>query len=235
MPATPTPTPAPSGGTGAAGTGSSSGTGSASATAVTGSAAANLLKAQAGSQKIDGLGGIDTIEYGSIKGLFDIQRSAAGATVNDRFGNGGIDTLVNVERLKFADVSVAMDIDGVAGQAYRLYAAAFDRAPDKAGLGYWIKMMDNGQTLEQVAAGFAASKEFADLYGARPSDAQFVELLYQNVLHRAAEGDGYNYWMNVLAKDVPRAFVLGCFSEGAENQAQVIGSISNGIEFAPWG
>lgn len=229
-----TPAPAPSSGTGS--TGNTTGSGSAIATAVSGSDGANLLKAMAGNQKVDGLGGVDTIEYGSYKSLFDITRTAAGTTVVDRFGAGGTDTLVNVERLKFADVSVALDIEGTAGQAYRLYRAAFDRAPDKEGVGYWIKMMDAGVTLEQVAAGFATSAEFKSLYGANASDAQFVGLLYNNVLHRSAEGAGYDYWMKALTElHTPREQVLAFFSESAENQAQVIGAIQNGIEFTPWG
>jgi hypothetical protein len=143
---------------------------------------------------------------------------------------------VNVERIAFADVSVALDIDGAAGQAYRLYTAAFDRAPDKAGLGYWIGMLDGGATLEQVAAGFAASSEFASLYGANASDAAFVELLYDNVLHRAAEGAGRQFWIDALAlHGVSRAQVLAQFSESGENQAQVIGVIQDGIDFTPWG
>ena len=203
---------------------------------MSGSDGANLIKAMAGNQKIDGLGGIDTIEYGSYKSLFDIARTATGTTVVDRFGAGGTDTLVNVERLKFADVSVALDIEGTAGQAYRLYRAAFDRAPDKEGVGYWIKMMDAGVTLEQVAAGFTGSDEFKSLYGANASDAQFVGLLYNNVLHRSAEGAGYDYWMKALTElHSPREQVLAFFSESAENQAQVIGAIQNGIEFTPWG
>lgn len=221
---------------GSTGTGTSAGSGSATAPNVNGSNGADLFKAAAGSQKIDGLSGIDTIEYGSSKGTFEITRTAAGVTVADRVGSGGIDTLVNVERLKFADVSVALDVDGVAGQAYRLYSAAFNRAPDKAGVGYWIKMMDAGVTLEQVAAGFTGSAEFKDLYGANASDAQFVELLYNNVLHRSAEGGGRDYWIKALGElHTPREQVLAYFSESAENQAQVIGVIQNGIEFTPWG
>ena len=72
--------------------------------------------------------------------------------------------------------------------------------------------------------------------GANASDAQFVGLLYNNVLHRSAEGAGYDYWMKALTElHTPREQVLAFFSESAENQAQVIGAIQNGIEFTPWG
>ncbi len=196
------------------------------------------LVAGVGSERLDGLGGVDTVSYAGVRSGFTVLRDpgASGtATVIDNVGQSGVDTLVSVERIAFSDVSVALDIDGIAGKAYRLYQAAFNRTPDKAGVGYWIKQMDAGQSLEQVAAGFAGSAEFKQLYGANASDVQFVELLYNNVLHRSAEGAGRDYWMMALGEQhVPRAQVLSYFSESGENQAQVIGAIQNGIEFTPW-
>lgn len=196
----------------------------------------SFMVASSGSERLVGLAGTDTVSYAGLRSHFTVLRDGGAATVIDNVGMSGVDTLVNVERITFSDVSLALDIEGTAGQAYRLYKAAFNRTPDKQGVGYWIKMMDAGQSLEQVAAGFATSAEFKQLYGANASNAQFVELLYNNVLHRSAEGAGLDYWMKALGEQhVPRAQVLAYFSESAENQAQVIGAIQNGIEFTPWG
>ena len=43
----------------------------------------------------------------------------------------------------------------------------------------------SGTGLSQVATGFINSAEFKALYGNNPSNAEFVTLLYDNVLHRA--------------------------------------------------
>ncbi|MCC2972097.1 DUF4214 domain-containing protein [Massilia sp. IC2-476] len=194
------------------------------------------LVAGIGSERLGGFAGVDTVSYAGVRSNFTVIREgSASATVIDHVGNSGVDTLASVERIAFSDASLALDIDGIAGKAYRLYQAAFNRTPDKGGVGYWIKMMDAGQTLEQVAFNFANSPEFKQMYGANASDAQFVELLYNNVLHRSAEGAGRDYWLEALGeKHLPRAQVLAYFSESAENQAQVIGAIQNGIEFTPW-
>lgn len=184
---------------------------------------------------IEGQAGIDSISYAGLRSEFKIERAADAATVAAQAGKGLVDTLVGVERIDFSDVSLALDIDGNAGQAYRLYKAAFNRAPDKEGMGYWIKMLDAGVTLEDVAAGFVASAEFKRMYGGDPGNELFVDLLYHNVLHRSAEGAGYQYWVKALGElHIPREEVLAFFSESAENQAQVIGAIQNGIEFTPW-
>ena len=201
--------------------------------ATDGSDGANLIQASSGNQRIDAMGGLDTISYDGVKSAFAINRGAAETTVVG--SNGATTSLVNVERLAFADSTVALDIDGSAGKAYRLYQAAFDRTPDKGGLGYWINALDSGKTLAQIAGGFTGSKEFADLYGTSTSNAEFISLLYDNVLHRAPDADGLNFWINAMVvHQAPREEILAQFSESAENQAQVIGAIQNGIEFLPY-
>jgi hypothetical protein len=201
---------------------------------VTGSAADNAISLGSGSHVVDGGAGLDTVVLGGARAGYTLTHDANGFTLAD--ASGAHNTLANVERISFSDSAVALDIAGVGGQAYRLYQAAFDRQPDKMGLGYWIKALDGGVTLDQVAAGFAGSKEFADLYGANPSDTQFTDLLYQNVLHRAPDAGGYAYWLAALGEQhLARTEMLVFFSESAENQAQVIGNIGNGIDFVPWG
>jgi hypothetical protein len=200
---------------------------------VTGSAADNAIALGSGSHLVDGGAGLDTVVLGGARAGYTLSHDTNGFTVAD--ASGAHNTLANVERISFAGSAVALDISGVGGQAYRLYQAAFDRQPDQTGLGYWIKTLDGGTTLEQVASGFAGSKEFADLYGANPSDTQFTDLLYQNVLHRAPDAAGYAYWLAALGEQhLARTEMLVFFSESTENQAQVIGSIGNGIDYIPW-
>jgi hypothetical protein len=104
------------------------------------------------------------------------------------------------------------------GKAYRLYRAAFGRAPDKAGLAYWTGVLDNGATLIDVAGGFINSQEFVDFYGATPSNSSFANSLYLNVLHREPDPAGLAYWVNRLDDGAAKAEVLVAVSESAENK-----------------
>ena len=126
---------------------------------------------------------------------------------------------------------MAFDMDGNMGKDYRLYQAAFDRKPDVSGLDYWYQQMNSGVTLEQVASGFINSAEFKALYGNNPSNAELVTLLYDNVLHRAPDTGGFNYWMNELDHGTSREQVLIGFSESIENQLSLVGIVQTGIEF----
>jgi hypothetical protein len=66
-----------------------------------------------------------------------------------------------------------------------------------------------------VAVSFVNSPEFQQRYGA-PSNTQFVELLYQNVLDRAPDGAGLANWTNALDHGLSRADALADFSSSPE-------------------
>jgi serralysin len=159
-------------------------------------------------------------------------------TVTDKFATPaeGICTFSGVERIEFSDTMLAFDTNGAAGKAYRIYKAAFARDPvagDKAGLGYWIKGIDNGMDMVEVAARFIDSNEFRSLYGQSPTNAEFLTKVYTNVLGRTPDQGGYNWWLNELNTNPSKtkAKVLADFAESSENQASVASLIGNGIQY----
>ncbi|MFZ6735147.1 DUF4214 domain-containing protein [Undibacterium sp. Ji42W] len=200
-----------------------------------GTAGNDSFNGLAGNDFINGGAGLDTAIYAGKRADFIISTAGANFTVQDKTGAEGTDTVSQVERLQFADMSVALDINSTAGVAYRIYQAAFNRTPDLPGLGYWIGQMDKGSTLNQVAASFVISAEFKQLYGANISDNAFLTALYSNVLHRAPDQAGFDYWNGQVSKGMTRADILASFSESTENQVQVVAKIQNGIDFIPFG
>jgi hypothetical protein len=184
---------------------------------------------------IDGAAGFDVAKYLGASNQYQIISTNGSIVVSDNTSNrDGVDTLTNIERLQFSDKVVGFDVSDNAGEAYRIYEAAFNRKPDTDGLGYWIAQLDKGATLKSVAEGFIGSSEFQKLYGSSPSNTSFVDNLYKNILDRAGEKAGVDYWVGQLNSGVSRADILVGFSESAENKAGVIGSIQNGIEYKEW-
>lgn len=190
--------------------------------------------ATAGNDRIDGAGGVDTVINRCNRAYFTIVQTTTGWTVQSNAE--GLDTLLNIERLQFADGTLALDIDGIAGQGYRIYQAALNRTPDIGGLKYWIDQMDwikernKGMDLQEVSARFIDSKEFKDLYGTNPTNEEFITLLYKNVLHRGPDQGGYLWWVNELNFGKrTKIKVLADFSESEENKLQVLPTIGNGI------
>ena len=200
---------------------------------LTGNDLGNTLRGNRGNDALDGGSGTDTAVYRGSRSDYALTKTASGWTVGSSFE--GTDTIQNVERLKFSDATVAVDIAGNGGQAYRVYQAAFNRTPDAGGLGFWIRAMDSGASLKSVAEGFVGSAEFKAIYGTNPTNAQIVAKLYDNVLHRPGETGGFNFWLGVLdSKAETLAGVLAAFSESAENQAGLVGVIGNGFAYTPF-
>lgn len=177
----------------------------------------------------------DAVVYDGVRSDYTIVHGAAGFQI--KLGARDLFDLKGFEKVMFTQSNevVALSLDGDLGQAFRLYTAAFDRAPDQKGLGFWLHAAEHGMSLPEMARGFISSSEFAGLYGARPDDSAFVAALYQNVLHRAGDASGVLYWKDALAKGADRADILAAFSESAENQQQAIELIGNGIVYTPYG
>jgi hypothetical protein len=210
---------------------------------ITGTAANDTLKPGAGNNAVDGGAGLDTAVYAGTRSSFTLGQEAWGYGVTDNAGANGHDSLINVERVHFEgdDAWVALDIDGDAGQLFRLYSAAFGRASDKVGMGFWIWRMETGSSLNTVAREFMTGQpEFDAKYGVNPTDATFVTNLYNNVLHRDPDSEGFQYWINTLAtnsnpnKAEVRAQVLIDFADSLENQANVVDNFKLGIDYIPW-
>ncbi|HYD60233.1 MAG TPA: DUF4214 domain-containing protein, partial [Noviherbaspirillum sp.] len=201
-------------------------------TRLAGTAQNDLLRGGAGNDYIDGGQGIDTLMLEGPRASYQTTVSGNTTVLKHLSGSGGADTLISVERLRFADVSVALDVSGTGGQAYRLYQAAFNRAPDASGFGVQMNALDSGWSLVSIAQNFIDSPEFARTYGSL-DDRAFVTRLYANVLHRQPDSGGLEFHINNLAGGMSRAQTLVGFSESPENQAALIGVIQGGMEYVP--
>ena len=176
--------------------------------------------------------GVDTLKISGGRSQFSVERDGDAITMRSDGGMELTYTTTGVERFEFIDTAVAFDITGNGGQAYRLYQAALNRTPDKSGLGFQMKALDNGATLNQVAQNFLNSLEFQTVYGTNLGDSQFVANLYKNVLHRLPDTAGLDYQLGALASGAGRAQLLVNFSESPENQAALVGVMQNGIAYA---
>lgn len=198
----------------------------------------NWLQPQGGDDHVDGAGGRDMVLYELRSSQVSLSKSRdqGGEDFYTLVTPVGTDTLYNVELLSFSNERWALDaLQEPAGQALRLYQAAFGRDPDARGLGYWISQLENGLPLEDAAYWFMHSNEFEGRYGVDSNTDTFVHLLYENVLMRAPEQSGYDYWFDVLdTGKASRQAVLAYFSESPENMLNTSGDFQLGVAYVPW-
>ena len=135
--------------------------------------------------------------------------------------------------VRLQDISLSFDEEGSTAKIYRLYRAAFGRAPDVRGLGYWKNVLDTTSiSIEQVALDFLASKESQTIYGDSLSNTAFVSRLYQNVLSRTGDPAGVAYWISVLERGGKRSAVLLAIADSMENRVLTNVAVSSGLPFA---
>lgn len=99
-----------------------------------------------------------------------------------------------------------------------LYEAALNRAADEPGMNFWIDSYESGWELHAIAEYFANSPEFQQEFGSSLDDADYIGVLYNNVLDRAGEQDGVTYWLEQLESGTPRYAVLVDFALSPENR-----------------
>ena len=106
----------------------------------------------------------------------------------------------------------------------RLYFAAYARLPDTTGLNFWSNQLRAGMSLEGVAQVFVSASEFVQRYGALDNRG-FVAAIYLNVLGRAGDAAGLDYWSGQLARGaLSRGALLVVFAESDEYKARMASS-----------
>jgi Ca2+-binding RTX toxin-like protein len=144
----------------------------------------NRIEPGDGNDLVDGGGGLDVVLHAGMLGGYSVTRSAVTGrwNVEARDGQRGSDALTGVERLRFDDRSLALDVDGAAGDAATLIAALFGpsfvEVPEIVGIG--LSLFDAGMTIGEVAELAVQTGAFVALAGSA-SNTHFVRFVYQNV------------------------------------------------------
>ncbi len=102
----------------------------------------------------------------------------------------------------------------------KLYVATFGRAPDDAGLNYWIN--NSHLTLEQIAKSFFDQPETQQMY-ATDDIHLFVQKIYENLFNREPDSAGWNYWENELnSGKIPKSYFILAVINGAKDKDKTI-------------
>lgn len=178
---------------------------------VFGSAGDNWLAGAGGNDLLSGGAGLDwAYYYGSIN-RFTVTKSGQDYIVTDRTGAEGSDFVTGMEALYFADKSMSLGVKALSTtipgatlqSIVELYVAFFNRVPDSEGMAYWIGQAAAGVSIPTIANSFyGAAVQYSTLtgYSAGMTNADFVNVIYRNVLGRSsADAGGLAYWTGALA------------------------------------
>ncbi len=118
----------------------------------------------------------------------------------------------------------------------KLYIATFDRAPDKAGLEYWVN--ESKLSLENIATSFFDQPETKNLYPTGTSTEAFIEAIYTNLFKRDPDTAGAEYWKKDLESGVVNksVFILAVVNGAKDDDATLLANKTEvGLKFVESG
>jgi hypothetical protein len=202
------------------------------------------LTGAAGNDTIDGGGGTDTITYTISRSNVALAKTGTGFTVTDNTGANGIDILLNMERVKFSDGGIALDVGATqsAGQTALLLGAVlpgrlvFD-ATKQALLGAAIDLFDQGYSLQTLSGAVMRLSIWDILTGkTSPTNTDIATYLLTNVNDMTP--DATTLASAVAAMDTETSFAtqgnfLWHLAESSANQTHVglVGLAETGLAY----
>jgi len=205
-----------------------------------GNAAHNVFRGSAANNILDGQGGIDTVVYGATRADTTLGRTAVGYTLTT--SADGADSLLNIERLKFADISVALDVGAgqSAGQTVLLLGAAlpgqlvYDSSKQEL-LGSVIELFDAGYSLRELSGALLRLPVWDVLTGqAVPTNLDIANYLLTNVNGRMPDQTELDAAVNALNTESFQGDWLAGLASSPANQfhLDLVGLADTGLDFS---
>ena len=181
-------------------------TGAGNDTIITGAGIANTIDAGTG---------FDTVVIGGARADFQIAQSGSTLVLN---GDDQTTSVTNAEFLTFTDNStVAIATNAEDAAVLRLYEGLLGRDADQGGAEFFTTAHANGASTTQLAEIFVNSAEYKDVLV-----DNYLDSLYTNLLGRAADQDGQDFWSNAVANGQTLAQVTASIAASAEAQGTTI-------------
>jgi hypothetical protein len=193
-----------------------------------------LFRGGPGNDFLDGRSGLDTAAYAATRGASVVAREGTAGGFRVSSTQDGSDSLLNIERLRFADVSVALDLGGAAGNVAKILGVVFGRTAvqDARSVGVGPYHADSGMS------GLALSQLALDArLGPQPSHAAVVDLLYANLFGRAPTAAARAEYVTLLERgSFTQASLAWAAAETGVNAVniQLTGLANSGLDFMPY-
>lgn len=202
------------------------------------------LCGSSGDDLLDGGNGVDTAAYYSNRAGYAIARAGSSWSVRAMVGVDGTDTLQNIERIKFSDGGIALDVGATqpAGETALLLGAVlpgrlvFDSSK-QALLGAVIDLFDQGYSLQTLSGAVMRLPIWNVLTGkATPTNTDIATYLLTNVngtTPNAATLANAVTSLNTETDFASQGNFLGHLAESAANQTRIdlVGLATTGLVY----
>jgi len=178
-------------------------------------------------ETIDGQEGIDTFVVGKRHEYCKLTIQSNKISISNI---GGVDQLISIERIKFNDSFLAIDLSGNAGTTAKILGSVFgkDSISNKNYVGIGLHFLDSGWTYDNLA-GLAL-----DAAGAKTND-QIVSLLWTNVIGTKPTAADKQPFITLLENGMSAGALAHLAADSSFNTTNInlVGLAQTGIEYIP--
>jgi Ca2+-binding RTX toxin-like protein len=191
----------------------------------------DVLIGAKGNDILDGGQGIDTAVINAKRSDVQIELDKGAVKVTSQ--EDGIDTLKGIERIKFNDYNIALDIDGNAGSVAKILGIVFgpQAVKNKEYAGIGLDLMDRGMTFEELTL-----VAIQTALGNNISNAAVVNLLYSNAAGSPPSAGELATYEELLQNGTFTFASLGKLAANHEmNQVNIglVGLAMTGLDYLP--
>jgi hypothetical protein len=195
-----------------------------------GSVQADSFYIRDGKNLLDGNSGLDTLYISDLKNNFDITLKTQEWKFLSKLRTSDVVFTKNIERVNFADVSVALDISNSAGTIAKILGAVFGKQSltNKSYVGIGLHFLDAGWTYENLAA------LALDVAGAKTND-QIASLLWTNVIGSTPTAADKAPLIGLLENGMTAGTLAQLAGDSSFNTTNInlVGLAQTGIEYIP--
>lgn len=203
-----------------------------------GTGANDSFSMEAGDGTIDGGTGVDTLIHSGLSSNFVLARTGSSFTLTQLTESAGTQSLINMERLQFADKKLALDLDpsqhgGQALEFIGLLAPHLVHTPSITGM--ILGLFDQGSTLHEVCQ-LALNVGLVTSIAGSNTDNALAAMAYRNVMGTEADGPTIDWlvgYMDGRNSSYTQADFLTVVAGLEVNQMHIdlVGLQHNGIEY----
>lgn len=197
----------------------------------------NFFYLSVGGDTYNGGEGVDTVDAFLNKSTWvtsatTFVKQSPGVIKVNNFGLTNF-TLNSVERLKFSDVSVALDLDSNAGKVVKILGAVFGKSTvsNKEYVGIGLSLLDSGMEYENLMD-LALNVKL----GANYATESAIKLIYSNVFNITPGVQTISLFQGLVAEGYTSIAELAIVAaETSNNQVNInlVGLSQSGVEYLP--